>query len=79
MKRYLKWAFKEYYFKHWTNVLNLIATFFGLFLAIYVPGPVIEEYRYYNAPLIVCIGMFIATYGFFFGMLLYPLQFYPKK
>ena len=79
MLDYLKWLFTEYYFKNWTHTLNLIGTIFGLFLGFYVPGPVIEEYMYYDAPLVVCIGMFIATYGFLGGMLWYPSQIYQRK
>lgn len=79
MKRYLKWVFTEYYFKNRVNTLNLLGTIFGLFLGVYVPGPVIEEYMYYDAPLLVVIGTFIATYGFLAGMLWYPTQWYSRK
>lgn len=77
-KNYIHWLFTDHYFNNGQGILKFIGQLFGIFLAFYIPGPVIEEYLYHDAALPAVIGIFIATYGFCFGLMFQPYGIYKR-
>jgi hypothetical protein len=75
---YLKWVFEDHYFKDGRGILKVIGTLFGIFMAFYIPGPVIKEYVEGWIPILPVIGTFIAVYGFLAGILLQPYLIYTR-
>lgn len=75
---YLQWVFGDHYFKNGRGILKIIGTLFGVFMAFYVPGPVLQEYNEGWIPIWPVIGTFIAVYGFLFGIILQPYSIYRK-
>jgi uncharacterized membrane protein (DUF485 family) len=74
---YFQWFFKEH-IKTKQGMLKIPATLFGIFMAFYVPGPVLEEYWGGWIPIWPVIGIFIAVYGFLIGIILQPIGIYRK-
>jgi hypothetical protein len=75
---YIKWLFTDHYFNNKQGVIKFIGTIFGFFLAIYVPGPVLDEYYGGWIPLLPVIGVFFAVYGFLIAILLQPYGIYKR-
>lgn len=75
---YIKWLFTDHYFNNKQGMLKFVGTIFAFFLAVYVPGPVIEEYNGGWIPIWPVIGAFISTYGFLIAMLLQPYGIYRR-
>ena len=77
-KNYISWVFTDHYFKNKQGILKFIGTIFGFVMAVYVPGPVIQEYMEGWIPIWPVIGTFIATYGFLIGIILQPYSIYKR-
>ena len=75
---YLQWVFGDHYFKNGRGILKIIGTLLGIFMAVYVPGPVIKEYAEGWIPIWPVIGTFIAVYGFLAGIILQPYSIYRR-
>ena len=75
---YFQWVFGDHYFKNGRGILKVIGTLFGIFMAFYVPGPVIKEYVEGWIPIWPVIGTFIAVYGFLGGIILQPYWIYRR-
>ena len=78
MKSYIKWVFTDHYFNNKQGVIKFMGTLLGIFLAIAVPGPVLEEYWGGWIPIWPVIGAFISTYGFLIGIILQPVNIYQR-
>ena len=74
---YFQWFFKEH-IKTKQGAMKIPATIFGVIMAFYVPGPVLEEYWGGWIPIWPVIGMFIAVYGFLIGIILQPIGIYRR-
>ena len=77
-KNYITWVFTDHYFKNGRGVGKFIGALFGIFMAFYVPGPVLLEYNEGWIPIWPVIGTFIAVYGFLIGIILQPYGIYKK-
>ena len=75
---YFTWLFTDHYFKNKQGVIKLFGTLLFIFLAIAVPGPVMEEYNGGWIPIWPVIGTFIAVYGGLIGILLQPYGIYKR-
>ena len=78
MKEYIKWVFTDHYFNNKQGILKFVGTLLGIFLAIAVPGPVIQEYNEGWIPIWPVIGAFVSTYGFLIGIILQPYSIYRR-
>ena len=77
-KNFIHWLFTDHYFNNKQGVLKFLGLLLAIFLAIAVPGPVIEEWNTGFVPIWPVIGIFIATYGFLFGMIFQPYSIYKR-
>ena len=75
---YFKWLFTDHYFNNKQGIGKFIGTIMFICFAIYMPGPVLEEYWGGWIPIWPVIGCFIAVYGGLIGILWQPYNIYKK-
>ena len=75
---YLKWVFTDHYFNNKQGIGKFMGTIMFICFAIYMPGPVLEEYMGGWIPIWPVIGCFIAVYGGLIGIMLQPYGIYRK-
>ena len=75
---FIKWLFTDHYFNNKQGVIKFLGTLLFIFLAIAVPGPVMEEYNGGWIPIWPVIGTFISVYGGLIGIIYQPYQIYKR-
>lgn len=77
-KNYITWVFTDHYFNNKQGIGKFLGTIMFICFAVYMPGPVLEEYWGGWIPILPVIGCFFAVYGGLIGILLQPYGIYRK-
>jgi hypothetical protein len=77
-KNYITWVFTDHYFNNKQGIGKFLGTIMFICFAVYMPGPVLEEYNGGWIPIWPVIGCFFAVYGGLIGILLQPYGIYRK-
>jgi|TARA_R100000081_G_C4721341_1_gene118224 hypothetical protein len=77
-KNYIHWVFTDHYFNNKQGIGKFMGTIMFICFAVYMPGPVLEEYWGGWIPIWPVIGCFIAVYGGLIGILWQPYNIYKK-
>ena len=77
-KNYLHWVFTDHYFNNGQGIGKFIGTIMFICFAVYMPGPVLEEYNGGWIPIWPVIGCFFAVYGGLIGIILQPYGIYKR-
>ena len=75
---FIKWLFTDHYFNNKQGVIKFLGTIMFIYFAIYMPGPVLEEYNGGWIPIWPVIGCFFAVYGGLIGIIYQPYGIYKR-
>ena len=75
---FIKWLFTDHYSNNKQGVIKFLGTLMFIFMAIAVPGPVLEEYNGGWIPIWPVIGCFFSVYGGLIGIIYQPYKLYKR-